>query len=630
MRIDVDCLPKLKNFKQDLSTTEYISLDIETSGLNEWTDYIKLIQIRLSGNSYILFAQKLDSRYVEYLLNLLQESGKTIIGHNIEFDLRFIKVKYNVPLTNVADTMIAEVLINNGYAGCSSLYSLKDVVQKYLGITLDKSIRDMFIGDTPITEEMIQYAYEDISYLEPVYRLQYNILAEQKQLRVLELENDIIPVIVEMHLNGIKVDVDMWNRVSLESKQKLIELRKELLVEIADKSMQTFDFTDVVDCMDKLLIPKPKGFKRVDLKLITDKEKIFNFIKNCFNLSSHSQMLNVLVNVYKIKLKDTNEKTINKHIGGNPIISKLISFRGFEKEVSSFDKGYLSKINLATGRLHTNYHQVGARTGRLSSSDPNMQNVKGKDDEGESKYRKCFVAEEGKFLISADYSQQELRILADITRDRRMLETFEKGLDPHKVTATGLFHKDYDEVTSHERSRGKTLNFAINYGTTEFGLDRNFDIPKKEGKEYIKNYFLFYEDYANYVKYVSAKIWEHGFSSTLLGRKRFFTRKTMYEPGVNPLSYKEKTLRSLRNHIIQGTGADMTKIAMANIFYKNPFGKKLKLLLQVHDEIVFECDEDIVKDAVDFIRNEMLKAEDTFLKVIKSEVEVAYSTFWSH
>jgi DNA polymerase-1 len=526
--------------------------------------------------------------------------------------------------------MISEVLINNGYDDGSAFYSLKEVAEKYLGVSLDKTIRDKFIGDTPITEEMLEYASEDVSYLEPIYRLQRSALEKQKQLRVLELENKVIPIIAEMRINGIRVDINKWNQVSKEAKQKLLALEKELIVEVTEKSMEKFDFTNVIDCMEKLLIPKPKGIKRVELATITDKKMIYNFIKNSFNLASHTQMLNVLVSVYGIKLTDTNEKTINKHTKNNPIINKLIAFRGFEKEVSSFDKGYLSKINPITGRIHTHYHQVGARTGRFSSTDPNMQNVKGKNDEGESKYRTCFVADEGKVLISADYSQQELRILADITRDRRMLETFEKQLDPHKVTAMGLFHKDYDEITSQERSRGKTLNFAINYGTTEFGLDRNFDIPKTEGKEYIKNYFLFYEDYNKYVKYVSAKIWEYGYASTLLGRKRFFTKKNFYEPSVNPQYYKEKILRSLRNLIVQGTGADMTKTALVNIFYGNPFGDKLKILLQVHDEIVFECDIDIVEKAVEYIREEMLKAEDMFLKVVESKVDVKYSHCWEH
>jgi len=632
MRIDVDSLPKIKNFQTDLLTTNYIGLDIETSGLDEWTDYIKLIQIRMSGNTYILFAQKLDARYTEYLLNLLQDSGKTCIGHNIEFDLRHLYLHYNILLTNVADTMINEVLINNGLEDGRSLYSLKDLAWKYLQVEIDKSVRDTFIGDTPITEEQLVYADLDVSYLEPIYTLQLKKLEEQKQLRTQELENKVLPIVVEMHMNGIKVDTETWITVSSESKKKLETLKEELLKDIAEKSTEHYNFETVVDCMDKLYIPKPKGFKRVDLALISDKEKIFNFIKNTFNLSSNKQMLNVLTNVYKIKLSDTNEKTINKHIKGNPIISKLLNYRGFEKEVSSFANGYLSKINPKTGRIHTFYHQVGARTGRFSSSDPNMQNVKGKTEEGEesSKYRRCFVSSEGKKLITADYSQQELRLLADITRDRRMLETFEKQLDPHIVTATGLFHKEYDEVTKQERGRGKTLNFAINYGTTEYGLDRNFDIPKAEGKEYIKNYFLFYKDYANYVDYVSEKIWEYGFASTLLGRKRFYTRKTMYEPNMNPQYYKEKTLRSLRNHMIQGTGADMTKTALINIFYGNPFGNKLKILLQVHDEIVFECDEDIVEAATDFIRNEMLKAEAAFLKVVQPKVDVKYSDFWEH
>jgi DNA polymerase-1 len=211
-----------------------------------------------------------------------------------------------------------------------------------------------------------------------------------------------------------------------------------------------------------------------------------------------------------------------------------------------------------------------------------------------------------------------------------MLETFEKELDPHTVTATGLFHKEYKEITKQERKRGKSLNFAINYGTTEYGLERNFDIPKEEGKENIEAYFKFYTDYANYINFVDRLIWEKGYSTTVLGRKRFFERKIIFEPGYSKEYYKAKVLRALRNMIIQGTGADMVKLALVLIYRDNPFGNKLKVLLQIHDEIVLECDKDIANEAVAFVKEKMLEAEDSFLKVVKSKVDVKYSEYWEH
>jgi DNA polymerase I-like protein with 3'-5' exonuclease and polymerase domains len=627
----ITSITEMGRFQDDLMLADKIGFDIETTGLDPFLDEVTLIQFSMNKNIYILNTLVLGDGYTKYFLRLVDATHKMIIGHAIDFDLRFIKRKYGILFENVYDTMLAERMINNGLDK-TQYYALKLVVSRYCDVDLDKDVRTSFIDNKEITEEKLVYAANDVRYLNAVYLKQMATLTEQKQLDVLNLECKVEPIVVSMELEGISINRKKWESVTVQSKEKAKKLKADLIDRFITDAMTNLEWNNTLDLVDLLELPVKGKAIRNNLSTVTNEEFVKSYLKSILNIDSHKQMLAILTKVYKIKkLKDTNEKTINKVSDSNPIINTLLSYREAEKEVSTFDTGYLDKIHPFTGRLHTTYHQLGAITGRFSSSDPNLQNIKGKDEEDMSKYRPCIEAREGWKLISSDYSQQELRILAEVTRDPRMLETFEKKQDPHKVTAVGLFEgTTYDTVTNKQRAEGKHLNFAINYGTTEWGLARNFDIPMVKGKEYIEKYFKFYSVYNQFIKEVNESIWEHGYSITMFGRKRFFTKQILFEDGWKATGYKDRLLRSLRNHIIQGTGADITKMALCNLYYNNPFGDKFRIVLQVHDEIVVECEEEIAEKAKIFVEEQMLSAERYFLKVVESAVDAHISDHWEH
>lgn len=628
-------IKEIGNFQEDLLLSDSIGFDIETTGLDHFKDIITLIQIKINNKIYIFDTQKLGNRLATYILDLIEASDKVVIGHNLSFDVRFIKNKYGVLFTKVYDTMLAEMLITNG-RGTSKYPSLATLVSKYFVVDLNKSIREQFYGNTEITQEMLIYAMEDVVYLDGIKKFQEVEIVKSGQEKVLDLEMKVLPVIAEMELNGITVNVEKWKDVVMQTEIIANNLRENLINTIVNDAINTGKYSNALELVTLMgMLQKNTSQKVQDtLRQITDASFIIKYLKENININSSKQVLSILTNIYDIKVENTNEKSINKLVKKHPIINQLITYRGFEKELSSFSTGYLDKIRPETRRLHTTYNQLGAVTGRFSSQNPNMQNVKGvdKDEIGEevSKYRPCFEAGNGKMLICADYSQQELRLTAEITKDKKMLETFINDLDPHKMTASGLFNVPYDKVTKEQRKKGKSLNFAVNYGSSEYGLERNFDIPLADGRKYIEEYFRFYSGYADFVSKVSSKIWQIGYSTTMLGRKRYFDKPVIFKDGYEASKFKARTTRSLINHIVQGSGADMTKLALVNIFYNNPFGDKLKILLQVHDEIVLECTEDIGNEACEFVKQQMLKAEGEFIKSIKCKVDVNYSKIWEH
>jgi len=610
---------QLGQFQNDLLLTNYVSLDTETTGLDVFNDTLTLLQTKLNGNIYIFDVVKMGISYVTYICNLIEASSKTVIGHNLDFDLRFVKLNTGVLFTHVHDTMLTEMLIYNGMKSHTKYPSLLELVNKYKGILLNKEIRKNFIGNTEITQDMLIYSAEDVEYLDYIMGEQLKLISASGQSKVLDLEMKVLPVVVSMELNGIKVNVDKWNGV-VESTKKTVEgIKNDLINNLVTTSVACNKYTNALELFNLMgMLGKNISVKQQDLLTgITDISYITTYVRDNININSSKQLLNILTNIYNIDVKDTNEKTLNKLSSKYPIIKELITYRGYEKELSSFSSGYLDKICPKTGRIHTSYNQLGAVTGRFSSENPNMQNVKGKDKDEEnsegSKYRPCFEPEKGWSFISADYSQQELRLTAEITQDKNMQEIFKKELDPHRQTASGLFKVKYEDVTKEQRSRGKSLNFAINYGTSEYGLEYNFNIPLEEAKVYIEEYNKFYSGYSAFIEAMKKKIWEVGYSTTILGRKRYFEIPTMFESGFEARKFKDKTLRSLVNHTVQGCLPPDAKILTKDSGWKNIIdfdhdkdlvwtgktwakallinrGKDTRIRLHLSDGRTFDCD----------------------------------------
>jgi DNA polymerase I len=620
------------NFQSALSKAESISFDTETNGLDFFRSKVILMQAKVGDTIYVFDVRKLGDKLSKYVVQLLKDCGKTLIGHNLKFDMKMVFTNFGELFTNVCDTMIAEILITNGLAkGEDRYFSLADLTEKHCNITLDKSVRSNFYSsdDPIITEQELVYAALDVLYLEEILKKQLKTIELTKQTKVFDLEMNLLPVICKMELEGVLLDKDLWLKLGGDSVKELEHLRKELVDEMFEKVMER-RFNNALELVDLLKITEGAKTKkdRKALEEITDVTFVIDRIKEMFNLNSNTQMETMLKDIYGIPIENTNEKTINKYELGNPIITKILKYRELAKNISTYGDKFLSSIHPETGRIHTEFNQLGMVSGRISSSKPNLQNIK-----RESEYRSAFIARPGYKIISIDFSQEELRLLAVIAQVKGMIEAYNNNIDLHLKTGAELFEVPLDQVTKEQRRIGKTMNFAVGYGSTEYGLFKNFGIPMDKGREYLdKFYGEVYPEILAAKNGTGKLILDLGWSTTLLGRKRFFERKVFFPGGIREKEKLEAAIiREGFNHIVQGTGAEILKQSLIRIDSENPFGDGLKLLLQVYDEIVCEVAEEIADEALSFISKIMLECETVYLKgIVPAEVDGKISNCWLH
>jgi DNA polymerase-1 len=359
------------------------------------------------------------------------------------------------------------------------------------------------------------------------------------------------------------------------------------------------------------------ALKEISEGLTTDILKVDTEIQTLagtpFNISSPKQVGEILFEVLKIVEKPkktktgqyaTGEDVLSKLLGKHNIVGKILDYRELVKLKNTYVDSLPLLINPRTHRIHTSYNQVVAVTGRLSSDNPNLQNIPIRTERGRE-IRKAFVPrDENYILLSADYSQIELRIIAELSKDAGMIEAFQSGQDIHKATAAKVYNVELHEVTSEMRSRAKMVNFGIIYGISAFGLSERLNIPRKEAAEIIENYFAKYSRIKEYMDESIALAKEKGYVETIMGRRRY----------LRDINSSNHTVRGFaeRNAInapIQGSAADMIKIAMINIhkdFKEKNF--KSKMLLQVHDELVFDVWKDELEIIQPIIRDRMMNA----------------------
>lgn len=597
-------------------------LDTETTGLNFWTDDILLLQVMVSGNIYIFDIRKLGYRFLNYVVEVIESSSKKVVGHNIKFDIKFIYNKTGILLTNLFDTMITEAIITAGIG--KSFYSLEELVDKYLGISIDKKIREDFFNNRApesFSESQLNYAATDVSVLRTIYDKQLEGISNLNLDKILQLEMSLIHVIAKMEINGIILDAVEWLKLNDSAKSDALRLRDEF----KDKLFSSIDFTrfsNAMDAVNSLSIPVKRKSDITLLDGISDSTAVKDAVTNLFNLSSPKQVLSAL-RLVGIQIDSTDAKVL-KDFKGHEIISILLSLREQEKLVSTYGGNFLGLINPATGRIHTEYMNVGAATGRLSSLNPNLQNIP-----ATAGRRKCFISAKDHLLATYDYNQQEYRALGAISGEDAIISAYREGKDMHAATAALVFNKDIADVEKDERQFAKGVNFALIYGSTAWGLKHNLDIPMERAEQIVASYHRGYPKLKVFRDEVEKLILENGYSITLMGRKRFNkVRPTMITPNEY-MQYKGQVLREGFNVLIQGTCADIVKLAMLNIHNDNPFGDKLKMLLQVHDELVCEVHQSIADDAGEFIKTTMLNTEQPFLGDVPAAVDGKILPYWS-
>ncbi len=585
----------LTAFEEELSSADIFAFDTETTGLNIITDkpigYSFSTKER-SGWYLPLLDKHLDGVTVndvkKVIAKLLEDKSKTKIAHNLKYDLQ---MTYNLGLEvngPFEDTMIAAFIIDS-----SGRFGIDHLSQHYLGI--EKIPTSKLIGDkgeTPMSEVPLdllsKYAGEDADCCLRLYQI-FKPTLENKKLSSVYYEVDmpLVPILAKMEQTGIFVDAEVLDQIS-----QTLDLRaKELETEIHKIAGESFNISSPkqlqVILFEKLKVHEELGIKRIK----------------------------------KTKSGYSTDVSVLEQLSGHPIASAILEYRQVTKLKNTYVDTLPQLIEPSTNRIHTSFHQTGTQTGRLSSSNPNLQNIPIRTTMGKQ-IRKAFCAIDNRhLLISADYSQIELRILAHVSGDENLLAAFKSGEDIHKATAATMFGKSLNEVDDTDRSRAKAINYGLIYGMGPQRLSRTTGVSLKEAKDFIEAYFASFPKIRNYIDEAIESARETGYSVTFTGRRRKIEGLDQ-SGGLTAINAQNIAV----NSPIQGSAADLIKIAMNKIQNQlEEKGLKAKMLLQVHDELVFECPKSEEKELMHLVKSCMESAMDLKVPI---EVDIGSGHNW--
>lgn len=524
---------------------------------------------------------------LEKLKEIFEDENIEKIGHDLKEEIIILQYN-NIDLKNyLHDTMIAEYLLNS----TQSNYELNNLANIYfnMGYKSEEDLLGKGVKKKAFSEIDKNDLYNYFSYiLNMVYKLRplqiEKIIAEQMENLYFEVELPLVEVLANMELVGIRTEESLLEEIDIKIKKKISELEKDIYKE-ADEEFN-------------INSPKQLGqilFEKMDLPVIKKTKTGFS----------------------------TSVEVLEKLLGKSPIIAYILEYRKFTKLKNTYIDGLRNVINKKTGRIHSRFNQTIASTGRISSTEPNLQNIPIKTPEGRL-IRKALLASDGYTLVDADYSQIELRVLASLAKDGSMISAFENGLDIHRKTASEVFHTPYEEVTTELRSMAKAVNFGIVYGISDYGLSQNLNIPRKDAKTYIDNYLDHFQGIKNYMSEEVEVGKKLGYVETILHRRRYIPE--LKAKNFNIRSFGE---RVALNTPIQGSAADIIKIAMVGVYMQLKKRKmKSKLILQIHDELVVDAENSEIEDVRELMKNIMEKAVNTLvpLKVVMETGKSLYET----
>lgn len=581
----------LKSAIEPLTKERVLGIDTETTGLNPHCDKLRLIQIASVNNpTLVIDCFKCNLELLQPLLT--NEAVK--IFHNAKFDIQFLMSKGLEVSQTIFDTQLAHQLINSGKSNVKS--SLKAIASEYLGIELSKEERLTDWGKEELTKEQLKYSAIDSKILLPLREKLIKRIVSASLVRVAKMEFDCVLAVAMMEFNGMLLDVNQWQNILSEARIRKGELEVEIKTILKEK------------------IANSTNNKSEQLTLIA---KDFDFSEE-INLDSPSQLKEAL-NKADIKVNDTNSNTLKKLLPQYPeILKPLLEYKKVSKLISSFGDSLLKKINPITGRLHGSYWQLGSSAGRFTSSDPNLQQIP-----RNKEARSCFVASPNHKLIIADYSQIELRIASEVANDKTMIEAYNRGEDLHKLTASIVLNKPLDEVTKEDRQIAKSANFGLIYGASVNGFrgyaESNYGIKlsESEAKKIMDNFFKSYSGLSQWHKKTKSRLYNQGVSET-----RTLSDRIRYFDNASP--------QQILNTPIQGTGADMLKLALGRLVSAlKPFNGKARILATVHDEIILEASEDIAEDVARVLSEVMVNSGKEFLKRVPIEADSSIGNNWS-
>ena len=514
-------------------------------------------------------AQLPRDEVLDALRPLLADPGRRKIGQHGKYDLHVLR-RHGVDVAGYADDTMLESFVLNATA---TRHDMDSLARRYLGYETVKyeDVAGKGAKSIPFSQvaldDATRYAAEDADVTLRLHRaLAPKLAAEPALERVYrDIEMPLVPVLARVEANGVRVDADELRRQSADLSKRMLAAQQQA-TELAGR---TFNLDS----------PKQLG------ALLFDELKLPALVKTPSGAPS------------------TNEEALEAIADQHELPRVILEYRGLAKLRSTYTDKLPEMINPATGRVHTSYHQAGAATGRLASSDPNLQNIPIRTDDGR-RIRTAFVAPPGRVIVACDYSQIELRIMAHLSEDAGLLGAFASGADIHKATAAEVFGKTIDTVSGNERRAAKAINFGLMYGMGAFGLARQLGIGRGEAQDYIALYFSRYPGVRDFMERTRQQAREQGYVETVFGRRLYLDNITARNQGL-----RAGAERAAINAPMQGTAADIIKRAMVTVddWLKDSRERAL-MVLQVHDELVFECDADFVADLLEGVTRRMAAA----------------------
>ncbi len=585
----IDSKEEFEKLKQEIIKKKLISFDTESTGKDPIKSEIIGVSISTHENKgcYIPIASRAGHSFgIDFLKTelkpILEDEKIKKVGQNIKYDF-VILIKYGVFMKGITgDSMIAAYLLNPQ----KQRFSLDDLASEYLDYTTiryDEIVRDKnkTLVDYPLNE-VAEYAGEDSDIALRLNNVLQKGLEEQN---LLSLYNDIeIPLLVvlgKMEYTGVRIDSTYLEKMSLSFSEELSDIE----------------------------------------------EKIYEIAGEVFNIRSTKQLSAVLFEqmglpvIKRTKTGISTDEFVLEELSHNYEVARvLLRHRTLSKLKSTYVDSLPLMINSGTGKIHTSFNQTITATGRLSSSNPNLQNIPVRVKEGKA-IRRAFIPEQGWVFVSADYSQIELRILASLASDESLIDTYRKDGDIHKETASLLFNVAPEEVQDYQRQAAKTINFSIIYGISPFGLAKRLGVPKNVASRFIDTYFLKYSGVKRYFERVVEETKKNGYVETLLGRRRYIPE--IHSENNNIF---ESARRITINTPIQGTAADLIKKAMVTINKEiDKRGMKSRMLIQVHDELVFESPRDEYQTLIEIVKDKM---ENAIVFNVPLKVNVSVGSNW--
>ncbi len=538
-------LAAAKEFAVDLETSSKVAMAADLVGISLSSAPGEAFYIPVGHRTLSQIVQLPLSQVIAKLKPLLEDTKIAKIAQNGKFDITVL-AEYGIKLRNLAfDTMIAAYLLGEKALGLKALaFNKLGIEMTPITDLIGKGVKQTSMAMTEI-EQAADYACADADI---TLRLKSKLEAELHQAELWQLFSEIemptVPVLVAMERNGVALDAELLRDMSHSLGKEMLRLEAE----------------------------------------------VYDSIGYRFNLNSSQQLSRILYEELKLpasrKTKggySTDASALERLKGTHPVIELVLQYRQLAKLKSTYTDALPALINPKTGRIHTSFNQTGTTTGRLSSSEPNLQNIPVRGELG-GRIRQAIIAEPGWYLLSADYSQIDLRALAHISQDPELIATFLRDEDVHTITASRVFNVPPNEVTADMRRVAKTVNFGVIYGMSDYGLEQATDLSRQEAAQFISAYFEKYPKVQDYIETTKAQARKQGYVQTVMGRRR-------YIPEIKSINRQvsEAAERMAINMPVQGTSADIIKIASVNLHREmEKRGLKSKMILQVHDELVFE------------------------------------------